>query len=112
MKGSETTFGGNRNKRHKNTKQDKIQHGLTKDARPNPYSLAIKEIVLRTEMHKILLFNKAFDTMPHGKSLLKMKRHWCNLATSHLAVLKTAQRCYCKLKSRTIKEVTQPLSTA
>lgn len=111
MKGSETTFGENRNKRHKNIKQDKIQHGLTKDASPNPCSLAIKTLVLRTEMHKILSFNKVFDTTPHGKSLLKLKRHWCNLATSHLAVLKLPQRCYCKLKSRTVEEVTHPLST-
>lgn len=96
----------------KDIKIQNIQHGLTKDARPNPYSLVIKEIVLRTEMHKILLFNKAFDTTPQGKSLLKLKRHWCNLAMSYQAVLQLAQRCCCKLKRRTAEEVTNPLSTA
>lgn len=109
MKGSEITFTENGNKKHKNTKQDKTQHRLTKDASPNPYFLAIKEIVLRTE---ILSFHEVFDTTPHGKSLFKLKRHWRNLPTSHLTVLKVAQRCYCKLKRRTVEEVTHSLSTA
>jgi len=69
-------------------------------------------MVLRTEVQKTLFFNKAFNTVPHGKLLLKLKkRHWCNFATSHLAV-KKAGRCSTKFKSRTAEEFTCPLSTA
>lgn len=75
----------------------------------NKYSSSVKEIALRKEMQKILFFNKVFDGAPDAKLPVRLKkRHQRNLASSHLATVKRALRCFCKLKCRAAEELTSP----
>lgn len=60
-------------------------------------------------MQKILFFNKVFDGAPDAKSPVRLKkRHQRNLASSHLATVKRALRCFCEPKCRAAEELTSP----